>query len=103
MSKTKTLLHEKKSGADKTSWCSSKKCFMSTKWYCTCRQKQDNAAQKNILYSKKLLIFTGTARHTQEVTFTKSSTDNFLSPIPASDWLIFCYGNLILHQEKKWK
>ena len=25
-----------------------------------------------------------------------SSTDNFLSPIPVSVWLIFCCGNLIL-------
>ena len=37
-----------------------------------------------------------------------SSTDNFLSPIPVFDWLIFCCGNSILHQKKekkkkKWK
>ena len=30
-------------------------------------------------------------------------TDNFLSPNPVSDWLIFCCGNLILYQKKKWK
>ena len=28
-----------------------------------------------------------------------SSTDNFLSPIPVSDWLIYCCGNLILIKE----
>ena len=38
----------------------------------------------------------------------KSLKENFifcalLTPIPVSDWLIFCCGNLILHQEKKWK
>ena len=31
-------------------------------------------------------------------TFKRSSTDNFLSPILISGWLIFCCGNLILHQ-----
>ena len=30
---------------------------------------------------------------------THSSADNFLSPIPVSDWLIFFCGNLILHQK----
>ena len=30
-----------------------------------------------------------------------SFTDNFLSPIPVSDWLIFCCGNSILFQKKK--
>ena len=29
----------------------------------SCQQKQDDAAQKNILFSKKLLIFSGVARH----------------------------------------
>ena len=29
---------------------------------------------------------------------THCSADNFLSPIPISDWLILCWGNLILHQ-----
>ena len=32
-----------------------------------------------------------------------SSTDNFLSSVPVSDWIIFCCGNLILHQKRKWK
>ena len=27
-----------------------------------------------------------------------SSTDNFVSSILVSNWLIFCYKNLILHQ-----
>ena len=31
----------------------------------------------------------------------KSSTDKFYLPISVSDWLIFCCGNLILHQKKK--
>ena len=30
----------------------------------SCQQKQDDPAQKNILFSKKLLIFSGVARHT---------------------------------------
>ena len=36
--------------------------------------------------------------------FTYSSTDNFLSLISVSDWLIFCCGNLILIQNRmsKW-
>ena len=32
---------------------------------------------------------------------TYSSTDNFLLEILFSDWLKFCYGNLILRQKKK--
>ena len=32
---------------------------------------------------------------------THSSTDNFGSPIPVSDWLIFCFGYLMLRQKKK--
>ena len=32
---------------------------------------------------------------------THSSTDNFGSPIPVSDWLIFCSGYLMLRQKKK--
>ena len=31
-----------------------------------------------------------------------SSTDNFWSPIPNSDWLLFCCGILILLHKKKW-
>ena len=31
---------------------------------------------------------------------TCSSTDNFLSPILVSDWLILCCGNSIVHQKK---
>ena len=31
---------------------------------------------------------------------TYSSTDDFLSLIPISDWLIFCCGNSILHQKR---
>ena len=34
---------------------------------------------------------------------THSSTDNFGSPIPVSDWLIFCSGYLMLRQKKKKK
>ena len=33
--------------------------------------------------------------------YTAEASDNFLSPIPVSDWLIFCGRNLILHQRKK--
>ena len=29
-----------------------------------------------------------------------SFTKNSLSPVPVSDWLIFCWGNLILHQKR---
>ena len=32
-----------------------------------------------------------------------SSTDNFLSPIRISDWLIFCCENLIRYQKKEMK
>ena len=38
-----------------------------------------------------------------EIYYLCNSTDNFLSPIPVSDWLIFCCGNLILHQKKEQK
>ena len=30
-----------------------------------------------------------------------SSTDNFLSPIPVSDWSIFCCENLLLQQRER--
>ena len=33
--------------------------------------------------------------------FTSSSTDNFWSPIPISDWLTSCCGNLIIYQKGK--
>ena len=33
-----------------------------------------------------------------------SSTDSWKPPIRVSDWLIFCFGNLILHKKKrKWQ
>ena len=32
--------------------------------------------------------------------FAYSSTDNFLFPIPISDWLIFCCGKLMLHKKR---
>ena len=35
--------------------------------------------------------------------FAYNSTDNFLSPIPVSDWLISSYGNAIFHQKKEMK
>ena len=30
-----------------------------------------------------------------------SSIDSFLSPLPGSDWLVFCFGSLMLHQKKE--
>ena len=30
-----------------------------------------------------------------------SSIDSFLSPLPGSDWLVFCFGSLMLHQKKR--
>ena len=36
-------------------------------------------------------------------TFSYSATDNFLSPVPVPDWLIFSYWNSILHQKKRKK
>ena len=32
-----------------------------------------------------------------------SSTDNFLSPIPVSDWLLFCCKTLTINQKRKMK
>ena len=32
-----------------------------------------------------------------------SSVDSFLSPIPVSDWLVFCFGSLMLHLKKEMK
>ena len=37
-------------------------------------------------------------RKNHKETITCNSTDNFLSPIPVSDWLIFCGVNWILYQ-----
>ena len=34
---------------------------------------------------------------------TYSFTDNSRPPVPVSDWLILCCGNLVLHQKKKKK
>ena len=36
-------------------------------------------------------------------TYSYGFSDNFLSSIPISDWLIFCYRILIFHQKKNWK
>ena len=33
-------------------------------------------------------------------TLPYSSTDNYLSPIPVSEWLIFCCGNLTLTKKE---
>ena len=42
--------------------------------------------------------------HSVQITCnTYSSTDSLKSPIHLSDWLIFCCGNLILHQKKETK
>ena len=49
--------------------------------------------QKNILNQSDYKIF-GTS------ILTYSFTDNFLSSIAVFDWLIFCCGNLILHQKR---
>ena len=38
--------------------------------------------------------------HLDSLFFTYGSADNFLSPIPVFDWLIFCCRNLILHQKR---
>ena len=35
------------------------------------------------------------------LSLTYSSTDNFLSPNPISDWFLFCCGNSMLHQKKE--
>ena len=43
---------------------------------------------------------TGSSRQKQSLTEHYSSTDNFLSPILISDWLIFFFGNLILCQKR---
>ena len=37
----------------------------------------------------------GRTRITKKYVISYSSTDNFLSPIPISDWLVCCYGYLI--------
>ena len=38
--------------------------------------------------------------HVYWVLLVYSSTDNFLSPVPVFDWLIFCCANLILYQKR---
>ena len=56
----------------------------------------------NILYeSNSSYIFP--KESSRAFPYSYSSTDNFVSSILASDWLIFCCKNLILNQKKKWK
>ena len=54
---------------------------------------------RNIKYSFYTMLFLSNTKNYEAIFFyTCSSTYSFLSPIPVSDWLIFCCGNLILHQ-----
>ena len=54
---------------------------------------------RNIKYSLYAMLFLSNTKNYEAIFFyTYSSTYSFLSPIPVSDWLIFCCGNLILHQ-----
>ena len=54
---------------------------------------------RNIKYSLYTMLFLSNTKHYEAIFFyTYSSTYSFLSPIPVSDWLIFCCGNSILHQ-----
>ena len=49
------------------------------------------------------LFFWKLSDNEKTLCFLYSSTDNILSAIPVSDWLIFCCENSILYQKKKWK
>ena len=53
--------------------------------------------------SKAIMIRSRLENRFHEMSSAYSSTDNFLSPIQASDWLIFFYRNLILHQKKNYE
>ena len=48
--------------------------------------------------NQQLLIFSKSILYEK---LSYSSTDNFLSPVPVSDWLIFCCWNSIIHQNIK--
>ena len=59
---------------------------------------------RNIRYSLYTMVFLSKTKNYQANFFyTNSSNENFLSPIPVSGCLVFCCGNLILHQKKKKK
>ena len=54
----------------------------------------------NLLIKNSELAFTKHIMKLDRNTNPYSSTNNFFSPIPVSDWLIFCCRNFILHQKK---
>ena len=57
---------------------------------------------RNTRYSLYTMVFLSkTKNHEANFFYTYSSNDNFLSPITVSDCLVFCCGNLTLHQEKR--
>ena len=51
----------------------------------SCQQKQDDAAQKNILFSKKLLIFSGVARHIYCLILTFTNKNKIRKKCRSSD------------------
>ena len=53
---------------------------------------------RNKSSNQQLLIFSKSILYEK---LSYSSTDNFLSPIPVSDWLIVCCWNSIIHQNMK--
>ena len=72
-------------------------------WIITCRT-QEVAVQflRYIRYSLYTMEFLSKTKNYQANFFyTYSSNENFLSPIPVSDCLVFCCGNLILYPKKK--
>ena len=55
----------------------------------------ENSLELSAIYRLKKIL------DHRSLVLTYNFTDNFGPPIPASDWLIFCCENLILHQKKK--
>ena len=55
----------------------------------------------NIIFHYELKDYEHTLFSYFHIFITYIFTDNFLSPILVSDSLVFCCGNLMLHEKKK--
>ena len=65
------------------------------------KQRNNSSLTCCFLYRMKLnLRSTRSEYFSLKCSETYISTDNFRSRISASDWLIFCSGNLMLHPKK---
>ena len=93
---------------EKKDACTDAKHKVSVTWNCNPHSSKGIFLNLYIVYNHVIcLLHTDTLRHVfssciaeihTPILLNYRSTKNFLTPIPVSDWLIFCCRDLILHQ-----